>query len=88
MTDLIIHVFKDYINKKDIEGFKSYLLEIQEYDEYIPYDMLFQKIYIHACLKKYTPIIDFLKEKYEELDPITKIALRQVFAYGKYLQNR
>jgi hypothetical protein len=88
MTDLIIHVFKDYINKKDLTGFKEYLLEVQESEYTILWDTIFQKVYIHACLKKNTPVIEFLTEKFEELDPITKIALRQVFAYGKYLRNR
>ena len=86
--DDLIHVFKEYINKKDVDGFKSYLFEIQETYESLSWDYMFQKVYIHACLKKYQPVVDVLTEKYEELEPIHKIALRQIFAYGKYLLKR
>ena len=86
--DDLIYVFKEYINKKDVDGFKSYLFEIQETYESLSWDYMFQKVYIHACLKKYQPVVDVLTEKYEELEPIHKIALRQIFAYGKYLLKR
>ena len=88
MTDMIVHVFKDYIKHQDINGFKEYLLELQETYEDMDWSTIFQKVYIHACLKKYTPAVEFLTEKFEDLDPITKIALRQVFAYGRYLQKK
>lgn len=86
--DDLIRVFKEFINKKDLEGFKSYLFEIQETYESLSWDYMFQKVYIHACLKKYQPVVDVLTEKYEELDPIHKISLRQIFAYGNYLLKR
>lgn len=80
----IIHAFKEYINKKDTEGFESFLLEIQdEYDGV--WDYIFKKIYIHACLKKNQPIVDILLKRYEELSEIERIAIRQVFPYGRYL---
>lgn len=80
----IIHAFKEYINKKDTEGFESFLLEIQDdYDGV--WDYIFKKIYIHACLKKNQPIVDILLKRYEELSEIERIAIRQVFPYGRYL---
>jgi hypothetical protein len=86
--DDLIHTFKEFINKKDVNGFKEFLFEVQESYEDISYEYLFQKVYVHACLKKYQPVVDLLTEKYGELDPIHKIALRQIFAYGKYLLKR
>ena len=83
-VDDIIHAFKEYINKKDTEGFESFLLEIQDdYDGV--WDYIFKKIYIHACLKKNQPIVDILLKRYEELSEIERIAIRQVFPYGRYL---
>lgn len=83
-VDDVIHVFKEYINKKDTEGFNTFLLETQDdYDGV--WDYIFKKVYIHACLKKNQPIVDILLQKYEELSEIERIAIRQVFPYGRYL---
>ena len=83
-VDDVIHVFKDYINKKDVEGFNTFLLEVQDdYDGV--WDYIFKKVYIHACLKKNQPIVDILLKTYEELSEIERIAIRQVFPYGRYL---
>ena len=86
--DDLIRVFKDYINKNNVDGFKEFLFEVQETYESLSWDYLFHKIYIHACLKKNQPIVDIMIEKYNTLDPIDKIALRQIFSYGKYLLKR
>ena len=83
-VDDIIHAFKEYINKKDAEGFESFLLEIQDDYEGV-WDYIFKKVYIHACLKKNQPIVDILLKRYEELSEIERIAIRQVFPYGRYL---
>jgi hypothetical protein len=83
-VDDVIHVFKTYINKKDTEGFTSFLSETQDdYDGV--WDYIFKKVYIHACLKKNQPIVDILLKHYEELSEIERIAIRQVFPYGRYL---
>jgi len=83
-VDDVIHVFKEYINKKDTEGFNTFLSETQDdYDGV--WDYIFKKVYIHACLKKNQPIIDILLKVYEELSEIERIAIRQVFPYGRYL---
>jgi hypothetical protein len=83
-VDDVIHVFKEYINKKDTEGFNTFLSETQDdYDGV--WDYIFKKVYIHACLKKNQPIVDILLKAYEELSEIERIAIRQVFPYGRYL---
>jgi hypothetical protein len=85
MTEEIIYTFKELINKNDLDAFKTYLDELlYEYTD-IPWEYIFGKVYIHACLKKRKEIVDFLLEKFKELDPIQQIAIRQVFAYGRYL---
>jgi hypothetical protein len=86
--DELIHTFKMYINRKDTDGFKEFLFDVQDTFESLPTDYIFQKVYVHACLKKNQPIVDILMDIYKELDPITQISLRQTFAYGKYLLKR
>jgi hypothetical protein len=86
-ADAVIHVFKDHINKQNITEFRTQMLELQEYES-VPWDYIFQKVYLHACLKKYQAAVDVLTEKFTELDPITQIAIRQVFPYGRYLLKR
>jgi len=83
-VDDVIHVFIVFKNKKDTEGFNTFLSDIQDdYDGV--WDYIFKKVYIHACLKKNQPIIDILLKVYEELSEIERIAIRQVFPYGRYL---
>jgi hypothetical protein len=83
-VDDVIYAFKDYINKKDAEGFTTFLSDIEDdYDGV--WDYIFKKVYIHACLKKNQPIVDILLKQYEELSEIERIAIRQVFPYGRYL---
>ena len=84
MSDLI-YTFKELINKNDLVGFQAYLDHLLETYTDIPWDYVFQKVYIHACLKKRKDIVTFLLMKFEDLDPISKIAIRQVFSYGRYL---
>jgi hypothetical protein len=86
-VDDVIHVFKEYINKNDAEAFTSFLSEVEDdYDGV--WDYIFKKVYIHACLKKNQPIVDILLQKYEELSEIERIAIRQVFPYGRYLLSK
>lgn len=83
-ADDAIHVFKEYINRRDEKGFTDFLLEIQD-DYNGVWDYIFQKVYVHACLKKNKPIVDLLMTQYEEMSDIEKISVRQVFPYGRYL---
>ena len=86
----IIGIFKTYINDNNLDALKDYLLELKEteYEPPISWDYLFQKVYIHACLKKKRAIVDFLMEQYAGLTPIEQIAVRQVFSYGRHLLEK
>ena len=85
---MIIHVFKEFINKNDLEGFKQYMTELNELYEGLPWDYIFQKVYVHACLKKRKEIAEYMSSRFSELEPIQQIAVRQVFSYGNYLLKR
>ncbi len=90
MSEDIIGDVKQLIDCGDLEGLQLYYNHLfEEYDEStIDFPYLFRHIYVHACLKKQTQIVNWLKELYETMDPIMKIALRQIFAYGDHLLKK
>ena len=92
MNKEIILNCKNLINTNQTDEFKNYVLYIitLHNDYRLPYEYIFQQIYIHACLKKNAIIMEWLKiEVYEKLfDVIQKTALRQMFIYGNYIYNK
>jgi hypothetical protein len=90
MSENILSTAKLLINRGDLEALQTFYTDMLEtYDPTsIDYAYLFRHIYIHACLKKKHDIVKWLTEMYEIMDPIMKIALRQIFAYGKHLLRR
>jgi hypothetical protein len=74
---------KTLIEKENLEGLQEVYLENQS--ENYPWEYIYQKLYLHACLKKKHKIVDWLNCMFEQFDPIQKIALRQMFSYGRYL---
>jgi len=48
--------------------------------------LIFHKVYLHSCLKGQHEIVNWLTNSiYPIMDPIQKIALRQIFSYGRQL---
>jgi hypothetical protein len=85
MDDIVIRA-KLYVGVGNLEGCKLILQEMVDEYEDVPWDYVFQKMYIHACLKKQVAVANWLKEEvYPTLDPISQIAVRQAFSYGKHL---
>jgi len=56
-----------------------------EFDRPIAWDYVFQKIYLHAALKKQREICEWLDTIFLEFNPMTQIAMRQMFSYARYL---
>ena len=82
-----IHICKTYINMNNLEELKIYIPSLFEYNYDWP--TLFQKVYLHACLKKKHDIAAWLQnEVYTIMDPIQQIAIRHVFPYGKHLLKK
>jgi hypothetical protein len=87
-TKSIIYECKKYIELNELETLKLYYSELLEY-EYtsqpdLPY--IFHRVYLHACLKGRKDIATWLEYTiYPSMDPIQKIALRQIFPYGRHL---
>ncbi len=89
MVEAVIGNFKHYIDVGSLEGCQTYLRELLDtYDSGVPWDYIFQKVYLHACLKKQKPIVDWLMLVFTELPPIQQIAVRQIFSYGRTLLAR
>lgn len=82
----LVRELKTLVERNNLEGLVEYLEVYQESE--IPWDTLFKDVYLHACLKKQRRIVDWLVKLYEEMPPIQKIALRQTFAYGRYLLSK
>jgi hypothetical protein len=88
MSEDILSDAKQIIDRGDLEALQTFYTDMLETYEDIDFPYLFRHIYVHACLKKKHDIIKWLKEMYETMDPIMKIALRQIFPYGEYLLRK
>jgi hypothetical protein len=74
---------KILIEENNLDCLQDYYLENK--DEPFAWEYVYQKIYLHASLKKKPMIVEWMKGLFETFDPIQQIALRQMFSYGKYL---
>ena len=74
---------KHLIERGAFQEFKEFLEEMEMVD------WAFQKLYLHACLKGRKEIAEWLETSvFPTMDPIAQIALRQGFAYGRYLLRK
>ncbi len=83
-----ISEIKDAINTRDLLTVQEYYqgLETTDIFEQIDPAYLFQKVYLHSCLKGCQDISSWLeKEIYPTLPEISRISISQVFAYGRHL---
>tara|TARA_Y100000389_G_C17069506_1_gene321289 strand:- start:168 stop:512 length:345 start_codon:yes stop_codon:yes gene_type:complete len=87
--DEIIAVCKTYIKDNDLLALKSYYKNMLDWNINAgTYQYIYQKIFLHACIIGQINIIQWLFEVYKEFDNISKITLRQMFFYGKYLLKK
>jgi hypothetical protein len=87
MNNIIITNCKEFINDGNLKGLQDYYNELQnmEYDYSPNWQYIYRQIYIHSCLKKKRDIADWLTNIFQVFDPVSQIALRQIFPYGRYL---
>ncbi len=78
-----IRLCKTWIDEDNLEALQESYQEHLE--ENFAWEYVYQKIYLHACLKKREKIAEWLRSLFPMFDPIQQIALRQMFAYGRYL---
>jgi len=88
MNEQIVQECKKYITENNVCALQVYYQELaeSEFPQAPDWPYIFQKVYLHACLKGLPQVSEWLeKELYTRMDPIQKIALRQIFPYGKHL---
>ncbi len=90
MEQYIIREIKEFINRGYIDELKELWLEYQAANTERPvaWDYVFQKVYIHACLKKQVAIAMWLESLFTQFDELQQIANRHTLTYGKYLLNK
>jgi hypothetical protein len=81
-----VRELKGMVERNNVEGLQEQLDAYRNVPD-IPWDSLFKDIYLHACLKKKPDVVKWLEALYEGMPPLQKIALRQLFAYGRYLSK-
>ena len=85
----LITSLKDAVETDDIEKIREHWADIQSGEEEMDWPTVFQKVYLHACLRGRGEIASWLQNiVYPMMDPIQKIALRQVFSYGRHLLKK
>ncbi len=90
MYDSIIIKLKQYIDLNETNKFKEYIgLNFEEIKDAVDLSYVFQKVYLHACLKKRKEIAEWLvNECFSHLNFFEQSSIRQVFAYGRYLLSK
>jgi hypothetical protein len=92
MSAEIIQTCKHYLNEDNLEALQEYYRQLlcdesNETDPDWPY--IFHRVYLHACLKGRRDAADWLaRSVYPSMDEIQRIALRQIFPYGRLLLSR
>ena len=81
----LINEIKEIINRNALLELQEFYSELDLQDSTIPWDYVFQKIYLHACLKKKLEIKSWLERIFLQFNPMQQIAIRQTFSYGNYL---
>jgi len=90
-TKIIIKAGKHLIRLNDIITLEESCKNLPETDYQLSKTHIYQKLFLHACKYGTTEIIIwFIQLYYELFGDIQRIALRQLFIYGKHvsLKNR
>lgn len=91
MDDHIIRICKQFINEGNTYAIQDYYHELlmSEFDRTPDWPFIFQKVYLHACLRGCEPISSWMATQlFPAMDPIQQIALRQIFPYGRVLLSK
>ena len=91
IEEQLVSEIKPIVECGDIYGlqqaWKKYVYET-DFGRELSWDFIFQKIYLHAALKRQKEICKWLDSVFTQLNPIQQIAVRQMFPYARSLLNR
>jgi hypothetical protein len=88
IEDELIREIKPLIDDGNLEALEIAWEDYRENTDFgkeLAWDYIFQKVYLHAALKKQHAICEWLDSIFQEFDPIIQIAMRQMFSYARYL---
>ena len=86
MNGEIIKNCKDLINNNELIDLQNYYKSLVDLNLNVgEYQYIYQKILIFSCYKGNDEILKWLTDLYFEFDEFSKIFLRQVFFYCKYI---
>ena len=83
-----INELKESIDRNDLNSLKDFFHETDFNDSKIPWDYVYQKVYLYSCLKKKKEIKEWLESLFIFFNPITQIAIRQTFSYGNFIFHK
>lgn len=83
-----IYELKEYIDENDIYSIKNFIDKTDFNGNDIPWDLVYQKVYLYSCLKKKKEIKEYLESLFSIFNSITQIGIRQTFKYGNYIYNK
>ena len=90
IEDTLITECKQCVTQGNLDNLRTLWEEYQDTDfgKEIAWDYIFQKVYLHAALKKQKAICEWMDTLFTTFNPITQIAMRQMFSYARYLLNK
>lgn len=88
--DLAIHQLKQIITHGTLEQCIDYVTDLlnNSHSRVIPLDYVWQKCFLHACLKGRQPIAKWMESLMWELPEIERIGVRQSLSYGHFLLRK
>lgn len=89
-TRIFVDVCKEIIDRGNLEELQLEVAERWRCEgaEQIAWEYVILKTYLHACLRKKKDIAEWVAEQMDRLDPIQKMAIRQMLPYGRWLMGR
>lgn len=83
----VIDEIKDAIDKDDLNKVQEMYDSIDFNDSQIPWDYVFQKVYLYACLKKKQNFISWFENIFNQFNPIQQSGIRHTLNYGRFISR-
>ena len=83
----LIDEIKDAIDKDDLKEVQEMYDSIDFNDSQIPWDYVFQKVYLYACLKKKQKFIAWFENIFNQFNQIQQSAIRHTLNYGRFISR-
>ena len=91
IEEQLVSEIKPFIQAGKLESLQILWEDYSENTDFgrpIAWDYVFQKVYLHAALHKQHAICQWLDSLYADFNEMTKIAIRQMFPYARYLLRK